>query len=406
MPSLINYLFPRNPSFTFEALRAIGYASFGAADVAEVLSICSRIPSGDESGWLQEWRKAADRAVTNAQNSLAKGNTSGARDAFLRASNYYRTAEFYRRENPFDDDVSKELAELSSAMFFAGAELMPWTLEKVNIPYQTTTLPGIFIRPKAKSSRPAATVIVNGGYDSTKEEVGLSCAASMLELGFNVLCFDGPGQGDALRQQKLVFRYDWEKVVTPVIDYVITHPDVDQSKIVLYGMSMGGYLVARAAAFEHRAAAIVLNDGVYDFGSAFRRESPALAKLLIRYGWDTTVNRFLELKMRWNTGIKWAVLNGKWVFGVSSGVDMMRKTDEYTLEGIVENIKTPVLVLDAPDDHFLAGQPEELYKRLKCEKTFVQLTREEGASLHCHCGSFARLSQVICDYLMERLFQS
>jgi len=60
-----------------------------------------------------------------------------------------------------------------------------------------------------------------------------------------------------MREQKLPFRYDWEAVVTPAVDYVLTRPDVDRDNLALMGMSMGGYLAARAAAFEHRFRAAV-----------------------------------------------------------------------------------------------------------------------------------------------------
>ncbi|PHH92700.1 hypothetical protein CDD83_5937 [Cordyceps sp. RAO-2017] len=402
MALLLRHFFPRNPSFGYESLRAAGYANCGGADVAEVIAICSRIGSGDEVGWLREWRCAGDRAVANANTSLAKGNRPGARDAFLRASNYYRTAEFYRRENPFDDDVSKELASLSAKMFYSAADLMPHATERISIPYEGVTLPGTLIRPD-RSEKPRPTIVVNGGFDSTREELGYAVAAAALELEFNVLAFDGPGQGDALREQRLYFRPDWEKVMTPVVDYALSQPWVDKERLVIMGVSMGGYLVARAAAFEHRAAAVVVNDGVYDFGSAFRKENPAIGKFLIKHGWDGVMNALIRLYMRWDTGFKWGVLNGKWVFGVSSEAEVLRLVEEYTLEGAVHQIKTPMLVLDAPDDHFLKGQPKELFDRLSCEKEFVELSREEGASAHCHMGSGARLNQVVFDYLLQRL---
>lgn len=402
MALLLRHFFPKNPSFGYEALRAAGYANCGGADIAEVIAICSRIKSGDEDGWLREWRQAADRAVANAKTSLTKGNVPGARDAFLRASNYYRTAEFYRREDPFDDDLSKELAGLSTQAFYSAAELMAHASERVSIPYERTTLAGTLMRPD-KSDKPRPTIIVNGGFDSTREELGYAVAAAALDLGFNVLTFDGPGQGETLREQRLYFRADWEKVITPVVDFTVSQPWSDNNKLVILGVSMGGYLVARAAAFEHRAAAIIVNDGVYDFGSAFRNETPAIGKLLIRHGWDGTMNTLIRLYMRWDTGFKWGVLNGKWVFGVGSEVDVLRAVEGYTLEGLVDRIKTPMLVLDAPDDHFLKGQPKELFDRLSCEKEFVGLTREEGASAHCHMGSGSRLNQVMFDYLLPRL---
>ena len=45
----------------------------------------------------------------------------------------------------------------------------------------------------------------------------------------------------------------------------VSRPDVDASRIALEGLSLGGYLAPRAAAFEPRLAACIANGGVYDF---------------------------------------------------------------------------------------------------------------------------------------------
>lgn len=399
---LIRHFFPNHPSFGFEALRAAGYASIGAADIGEVIYICSRIPEGDERSWFREWNAAAERAITNAKISLTRSNKIGAREAFLRASNYYRTAEFYRRQKPFEDEVAKAAANSSSEAFYSAAKLMDYVVEKCKIPYEGTTLPGtLMLVDNIKKPRPL--IIVNGGFDSTREEIGWSVAAAALQQGFNVLAFDGPGQGDALREQRLFFRHDWEKVITPVVDYSLSLPFVDNGKLVIMGVSMGGYLVGRAVAFEHRAAAVVVNDGVYDFGSAFRDKNPAIGKFLLKYNWDATMNAAMRMFMRWDTGFKWGILNAMWTFGLSSEVDVLRAVDAYTLHGLVGMIKTPMLVLEAPDDHFLKGQPAKLFNGLLSEKHFAELKREEGASAHCHMGAGSRLNQVVFDFLVGKL---
>ena len=59
-------------------------------------------------------------------------------------------------------------------------------------------------------------------------------------------------------------RPDWEKVVTPVVDYLLTRRDVDSARIALYGGSFGGYLAPRAAAFEHRLAACIADAALFD----------------------------------------------------------------------------------------------------------------------------------------------
>ena len=71
-----------------------------------------------------------------------------------------------------------------------------------------------------------------------------------MERGYNCLTFEGPGQGGVIRKQGIPFRYDWEKVVTPVINYAIDRNEefgIDVNRIALMGMSLGGYLAARAA---------------------------------------------------------------------------------------------------------------------------------------------------------------
>ncbi|MFL6326832.1 MAG: alpha/beta hydrolase family protein [Nitrososphaeraceae archaeon] len=167
----------------------------------------------------------------------------------------------------------------SKECFRKAAELFspPIVVEPVEIPYEQTTLPGYFYKiddhyddddskdnKHPKPRRP--TLIAHGGFDSTLEELYTSAAAPALERGYNCLTFEGPGQGGVIRKQKIPFRYDWEKVVTPVVDYALTTrtKEIDPNRIALMGMSMGGYLAARAAAFEHRLSACILNDGVYD----------------------------------------------------------------------------------------------------------------------------------------------
>ncbi|KAM6524516.1 hypothetical protein FALCPG4_010126 [Fusarium falciforme] len=405
MAFLMKHFFPRDSSFGYEALRAAAYSNYGGADVAEVIAICSLISSGDEESWMREWRVAADRAVRGAEASLSAGNNMSAQEAFLRASNYYRTAEFYRRRDPKNDEVAEELTRLYTESFNSAMKLTAHNFDEIRIPYEKTTLPGFFVSPPGPPV-PRPTIIFNGGFDSVKEEAWFAIAAPALERGFNVLAFDGPGQGEALRRQGLVFLPDWECVLSPVMDYALSRPETAPDKIVIFGWSMGGYLVARAAAAEHRAAAIVLDDGVFDFGSAFHQELPGPARWMLNRHWDFPIELVAKIMMSLSTGLRWGILNAKWTLGVDSAVEVFREVTKYTVKGLVENITTPMLILDAPDDHFLKGQPQILFDKLRCEKTLAQITRVEGGSTHCHQGTSSRLHQVIFDYLMPRMFKA
>ena len=105
--------------------------------------------------------------------------------------------------------------------------------------------------------------------------------AGGLARGYNCLTFNGPGQGDALWLKKMYFRPDWERVVTPVVDFALAHPEVDAKRIALVGVSQGGYWAPRALAFEHRIAAGVADPGTWSIADAWTRQLPkSLVELL------------------------------------------------------------------------------------------------------------------------------
>jgi pimeloyl-ACP methyl ester carboxylesterase len=375
-------------SFSFEALRAAGYATYGGAELGEVLVTCRRIPEGDEEAWSAQWAATAERVERIGRDALAAGHRVSAREALLRASNYYRTADFYRREDPANDAGSARLATASQRTFADAAALLDTPARAVHIPYEGTSLPGyLFLADDSGEPRP--TVLYHGGYDSTLEEDYLALAAGALRRGYHVLAFDGPGQGTSVRDQGLHFRPDWEAVVTPVVDFALTLPEVDGDRLALAGTSLGGYLAARAAAFEHRIAACVLHDGVYDFHHAVEAIVGAAAD----------VPGGLEGLMARSVSVRWAVRNGLWTFGVADADALVKATEDYTLEGVAQQIACPTLVLDAENDQFFAGQPQRVLDALTCPKELVVFREDEGGGEHCHEGALALWHQRAFDWL-------
>jgi pimeloyl-ACP methyl ester carboxylesterase len=269
----------------------------------------------------------------------------------------------------------------------------------VSIPYEGTTLPGyLFLVDDSGTPRP--TVVYTSGYDSTLEEAYFAVAAAALRRGYNVLAFDGPGQGAALREQKLVMRPDWEAVITPVVDYAVTRGEIAAGRIVLFGYSLGGFLVARAAAFEHRVAALILDDGIHDFHAAFARSLPPFIGSWIEESRDDVAIPVLTMLTHVNSQVRWGLRNGMWVFGAGSFADLIRRAREYTLDGIAHQIVAPTLILDPENDQFLKGQPELVEKALTgASTTLVTLTEEEGAGEHTHAGGLGRAHQTMFDWL-------
>jgi pimeloyl-ACP methyl ester carboxylesterase len=395
----MKFLF-ENESFSFETLRAAGFANYGGAELGEVVVTARAIPEGDEVAWHREWKATAARVHQLGEQSLARGHRVSAREAFLRASNYYRTSEFFLRDHPASDPEVALLSGLSARAFRSAIELLETPVEAVSIPYLDTTLPGyLFLVDGSGAPRP--TIVYNSGFDSTLEEAYFAIAAAALRRGYNVLAFDGPGQGAALRLQGLVFRPDWEAVVTPVLDFALTRPEIAPDSLTLFGYSLGGYLVARAAAFEHRVAALVLDDGIYDFHSAFARLLPPFLNQWVDEGRDEEAASVLAMLMAASSQARWALNNGVWVMGADSTPDYLRRTKAYTLDGVAEQVSCPTLVLDADNDQFLNGQPAIVAKALAAPTTLVTLHESEGAGEHCHMGAMSRLHQTIFDWLDE-----
>ncbi|MEU5883893.1 hypothetical protein [Spirillospora sp. NPDC047279] len=84
-------MFPDDQQFGFETLRTLGLAVYGGSDVGEVIATASRVTSGDYDGWHDAWLSTAERLDTEARAS----HPVSARDGLLRASTYYRAAEFF-----------------------------------------------------------------------------------------------------------------------------------------------------------------------------------------------------------------------------------------------------------------------------------------------------------------------
>src|ERR1700757_5015970 len=190
---VVGFLF-RNESFSFEALRAAGAAPYDGADLGEVLATTRLIREGDLDGWLRCWQATAERVHDLACTSLTAGHRVSARQAFLRASNYYRTAEFFRRGSPIGDRLLLDLSRHSREAFGEAIELMDRPVERVAIPYDDIELPGYLFRFD-DSPTPRPLIIYTNGYDSTAEESWFAIAAAALERGYHVLAYDGPGQG-------------------------------------------------------------------------------------------------------------------------------------------------------------------------------------------------------------------
>jgi alpha-beta hydrolase superfamily lysophospholipase len=373
-----------------QTLRAAGTTAYGGADVGECLTTARRVRGTDLASWHTEWTTTARRVDQLAEHCETTGARESARLAYFRASTYYRTAGVMLLAPPVDGVVDARLVESNAAQsraFRAGAALLDTPPQILAIPYQDTTLPGYFF-PVDATGRPRPTVILLGGYDGTAEELYFLNGAAALARGYNVLAFDGPGQGSALLQQGLVLRPDWENVITPVLDHARTRSGVDTDRIALIGLSLGAHLAPRAASAEHRLAAVITDCGSYDlFAAALdRMPGPLAAGFRERRPRATQlVTRILGMLARKPTA-GWALRRGQLVHGVDNPIDYLNELRRFTLAPYAAKIQCPTLVCNADGDDISASAPE-LVAALTCEHEHLQFTDTDGAADHCEAGA-------------------
>lgn len=390
-----------DPQMSFQMMRALGGTPAGMSDVGECLSTGYRIKEGDFESWYAEWNRTAARLHVFADECAAAGRDVSAGEAYCRASNYYRIAEFYLHGTP-DDPRIMELYGKSKTCFEESLKRQKSPLQKFEIPYEDTTVPGIFYTVD-DSGAPRPTLIVQTGFDGTIEELQAN-AMGAIARGMNCMTFEGPGQGRVIREQGLHFRPEWEKVVTPVLDFALGLSEVQKDRVALMGLSFGGYLAPRACAFEHRFAACIANGGVFSFMGSKLPPGATEADMVAGIKSDPeAASKGIWEMAETNTDMRWAIQNGMYTFGAASPADWMIMSAEYTMRGLADKITCPTLVIDCEAEMSFKGEAKKLYDALTCPKTWMLFTAEEGAEEHCQIGAALYSGERIFNWLEETL---
>jgi dienelactone hydrolase len=396
--------------FEYQFLIALGQTYERAADVGECFAAAAAIPNGDYDAWFDTFYGLAERIRGEAEIS-ATGHGASAREAYLRAATYYGQAGFFA-DATRDPSRFGPTWEAHRAAFDAFAALLDPPAAPVEIPYEGTTLPGYALTVDT-SGRPRPWLIMNNGSDGTAADMWAQGAAAALRRGYNALIFDGPGQGAALFRQGLHFRPDWEKVITPVVDWLLTRPDVDPDRIAIMGISQGGYWVPRAVAFEHRIAAAIADPGVVDVATVLNQFIPpdALQALLSASGDElkqiaAEIDQAVAAEAAKEPRLAFLLAFRLRPYGTTSYPEVLRLASEYTLRGVVDQIRCPVLIADPEGEQFWPGQSQELYDLLPGPKTLAQFTAAEGADLHCEPKALGLRAQRFFDWLDDVLHVS
>jgi 5-aminopentanamidase len=220
-------------------------------DYADFQETLARIKRWDD--WCREWGRTAVRY----EHIAAKAGPVAAGEAWRRAALCWHWGKFVFADHPAEHRAAHER---SVSSFRRGAGSMDPPAERVEIPYDGTTL-AAYLRIPARTGRGPAVIMIPG-LDSVKEELQAT-AEYFLRRGLAVLAVDGPGQGES--EYKLPIEPAYERVATAAVSYLSTRGEVDQERIGAFGISLGGYYAARSAAYEPRLKAAVALSGPYRF---------------------------------------------------------------------------------------------------------------------------------------------
>ncbi len=373
--------------FQFGLEIALGAAYRQASDVGESLATAARIADGDADSWVSEWTATADVCEAAGDEADSAGHRVSALSYYRRAATYYATA-LYRFSGITDYSYERELAlwRRQRACWERVVDLQTVHGERIAIPYEDTTLEAFFFRaPDAAPGERRPLVVMNNGSDGATSAMWLEGGAAAAERGYHWMTFDGPGQQASLYEQNIPFRHDWEAVLTPVLDAILTRPDVDEDHVALIGVSQGGYWVPRAIAFEHRFAAAVADCGVVDVSAGWIKRLPEMMRKHLDHGERDAFDREMQAaEGRSPTATATLDFRAKpYGFTGGSRFDLYQAVAAYRLGDEVTDITTPLLITDPDDEQFFPGQPQELYDLVPGAKKLIRFTAHEGANGHC-----------------------
>ena len=387
----------RDGEFDYQLLRTMGLSDYGGSTVGECLAAAVLIEDGHTASWASAFGALAARLERRAEACLRAGHDVSARDHFLRASTYHRTAEYYGEVDPL---ALNESARAGTRCFRQAVALSDSTVETVTIPFGSSRLPGYLVHPSGRATA-TGTVMVVGGFDSSAEELYFQWGVPGSLRGWQVLVFDGPGQGGAMRDDPgLCFRPDYEAPLAAVADFVESLGGPRSEALVLVGSSFGGYFAMRAAASDDRIAALVADPplvDLYRYMEAWLGDPVFSSSQDIRPEDVAGVPRDLLLPQ-----MAWGIVAVCRRFGVPSLHRWLEVLDSYRATDLVGQIACPVLALvGAHEGDEVTKQAGELASGVSGEVTTEVFEMDDGADAHCQVGNLRLAAQVAFDWLDE-----
>ena len=333
------------------------------------------------AAWVDAWDALGRRVERLAERDEEAGHARSAGRKYRRACVYYFTAE---RMASHRSPHKRALYDAMTRCFERFVALHGEPLERVELPYEGTTLPALLYRAPHSGPRPA--MIHFDGFDVTKEWMHLcGIAKEFAARGISTLMVDHPGVGAALRLQGLAVNHDSERWARAALDWLERRPDVDARRVGVIAMSLGGYYAPRAAAFEPRLACCVAWGARWDNAGSHGRilRDPQAAR---------SVTGWLE--------------HALWYYGAADADEAAAKIAQMTLDGVAERIVCPLLVAHGRRDRQVPLEQAHRTVREARNSPRAELRlfdAEEGGVEHCSGDQFSTAIDAMADWVADVL---
>ncbi len=384
--------------------RSLSYMSEKAAELGECLSTARRIDERDPDSWIDEWAALGERLAEAGDEALQRGERVSAREALMRACNYYRIAEYgcVPSHSRFH-----ELWRQSVHAFRKAAPLFDPPVQFEPVHFEGAELPAYFWRPDdASTTRP--TLVVAGGNDDTGEEDFFIIGPAAVRRGYNIFIFEYPGHRGAVHTDPTqVKRPDYEVPFAAALDHLQTLPGVDE-RIALMGFSGGGYVAPRVAIHDERIKAVIPNSPMIDYA----RIADALLGPMVRRIPGPILKWGINRKLGRNPLIRAYMEYGLWTTGLADmslyeWMNSQQAQDDWARFNIVDDlpkITCPSLALvGAAEGEEMLRQTQEYHDGISSvDKTMYTFTMErDGSHDHCMLDNISRMHQIVFEWLNE-----
>ena len=317
-----------------------------------------------------------------------KGNVLKAAICFRAAQFYTLSGEKDSKGNSLKHLLYDKCVELYNTYFF---NKYP-ELKYIRIPYKDYELPVYY----STCDNPKGTIVIHGGYDSICQDF-LPMVPYFMEKNYNIYFFEGPGQGEVLMHYDARMTPEWEDCTGAVLDYF------NLNDVTLIGISLGGYLATRAAAYDKRISRLVMYDLIYDFYGAILNKMGSFGKFfdyLTRHP-KNIFWKSINKKFERQYFTKWLLLQGYAIYeNIHTPCEYFNHIRKYNTKEISKLITQDTLVLAGADDLYTVFYQDQLDALVNAKSVTGRLfTEEDSANHHCQIGNMGLLLETISEWI-------